>query len=429
MYHVERHIIRKNNKFYKEIDNLCFLSKNLYNTCNYLIRQNYFNWLQCSGQTDIYTNGKDFKNHKPEWVYDSIVLQNGCTNQKYLNNVLLDKLLTRKNNKDYRSLPSKVSKQVLHQVHRNWLSYFKLLKNKSIRNKIPNYKEKLKGRNNLTYELGAISKKELKKGFIKLSGTDIKVPFINKDKKIKEVRIIKNNIYYVIEIVYEVNYKEKKKGNRCLSVDLGINNLLTITNNYGERPIIINGKHIKTINQFFNKKLAYLKSELPVNIKSSNKIKEFIDKRNRKINHEFHKISNSFLKICEQCDISYVIIGYNGGWKQNVSLNKKTNQSFVNIPFLKLINQIKYKLLKNGIETKLVNESYTSKCSFIDDEIIGKHECYSGRRVKRGLFKSKVGFKINADVNASFNILKKVVPDYRWDRGLAVNPLKVNMAL
>ena len=435
MYQVEKHNIDNNHTLYKHIDELAFRSKNLYNVCNYVIRQNYFNRIKLDGKTHIITKENSF-NIDAKLVYEHI-LNGGCTDKNYLNYGLVDKMLIKSNQVDYRDLPAKVSKQILIQIDKNWKSFFEankdFKKNSSkykAQPRIPKYKHKTKGRNILSYELGAISRTELQNGYIKLSQTNIKIPFINKDKckKLKEVRIVNNLISYTIEIVYEIETKPLKINNNMLGIDIGINNLMTVVNTLEQRPIIINGKAIKSINQFYNKNLAKLKSELPKGVYTSKKIKRFTEKRNNKINTEMHKATKYILDYCIEHDISKVVIGYNPSWKQDVNLGKKTNQNFTNIPHKKLIDQLKYKLEIEGIELITVTEEYTSKCSFIDGEAPHKRKVYAGKRVKRGLFQSKYGMFINADVNAAYNILSIVVPKlYVGDRGLVVDPVRINI--
>lgn len=393
MYLTEKHIIKKSNKLYKEIDELTFLSKNLYNSALYSIRQHYFE------------------------------------TKKYLNYNAVNRLFIDTNQQDYIKLPRKVSNHVLQQVDKSFKSFFMLLKNKNLNGipKIPKYKAKITGRNILSYELGAISYKELKNGFIKLSGTEIKIPFKNIDKgKLKEVRIIPCLLSYKIEIIYDVIEQPLKTNNNKIAIDLGINNLCTITNNIHKKYLIINGKPIKSINQYYNKKLAEYKSNLPKNVYTSNKIKKLTEKRNNKIKCEMHKITKKIVDYCELHNISTIIIGYNKEWKNECNMGKKNNQKFIQIPYLELINTLKYKARLKGINIILTEEAYTSKCSFFDKEEMKHHENYVGKRIKRGLFKLMDGFFINADINGSLNIMKKVVPEFfEGNRGLAVNPQKV----
>jgi putative transposase len=396
MYLTETHNIRKSNKLWKEIDNLSFLSKNLFNSALYAVRQHYF------------------------------------SNKEYLNYNGVNRLFIDNNQQDYTKLPRKVSNHVLQQVDKSFKSFFKLITMKNELNgkpKIPHYKHKTKGRNILSYEIGAISIREYRNGFIKLSGTNIKIPFINKSKgPIKEIRIVPCLISYKIEIIYEMVEKPMKSNNNKIAIDLGVNNVCSITNNIKEKYLIINGKPLKSINQFYNKKLAEFKSELPLNIYSSQKIKKLTNKRNNKIKCEIHKISKKIVNYCDFHDISTIIVGYNSEWKQECDMGKKNNQNFISIPYLELLNMLKYKARLSGIDMILTEESYTSKCSFFDKEEMTHHNKYVGRRVKRGLFKTKTGLKINADINGSLNIMRKVVPEFvvdEGDRGFAVNPKKV----
>ena len=393
MYLTEIHVIKKSNNLYKEIDNLCFLSKNLYNSALYTIRQHFFD------------TGK--------------YLNYNMTNRKFID----------EKQPDYIKLPRKVSNHILQQIDKSFVSFFKLLKIKDTLNgkpKIPQYKDKIKGRNILSYELGAISIKELKKGLIKLSGTNISIPFKNIDKgKLKNVRIIPKLNSYKIEIIYEVNEPELKQNNNKISIDLGINNLCAITNNFGNKFLLLNGRPLKSINQYYNKKLAELKSLLPKNIYSSRRIKRLTEKRNNKIKCSIHKITKWIVNYCEMHNVSNIIIGYNQNWKNECNIGKRNNQNFIQLPFLELINTLQYKARLVGINLTLNEESFTSKCSFFDGEEMKYQDKYVGKRIKRGLFKTSDGLNINADINGSLNIMRKVVHGFNFNevnRGFAVNP-------
>jgi IS605 OrfB family transposase len=293
---------------------------------------------------------------------------------------------------------------------------------------IPHYKHKTEGRNCLSYETKAISHKEYKKGIIKLSGTEIRIPFINKELgPVKEVKITPKLNCYEIGIVYDVKESELKTNKNLIGIDLGINNLCAITNNIpGEKYFLINGKPIKSINQYYNKKLAEFKSLLPKEIYSSRGIRRLTTKRNNKIRCEIHKITRKIVEYCLSVNISTIIVGYNKEWKDECNMGKKNNQKFVQIPFLELLNILTYKARLKGITVVTHEESYTSKCSYFDREEMCHHEKYMGRRVKRGQFKMKDGTKINADCQGSLNIIRKVVPEFfEGDRGFAVNPKKV----
>jgi putative transposase len=212
----------------------------------------------------------------------------------------------------------------------------------------------------------------------------------------------------------------KQDNGRYCSIDLGINNLATIGSNV-IKPVIINGKPLKSINQYYNKKLSEYKSKLDTinKQKTSKRIQRLTKKRNNKINDYLHKSSRYIINHLVSNHINTLIIGKNDGWKQEVNIGDRTNQNFVNIPHSKFIDIINYKCKLVGINTIVNEESYTSKCSFLDDEEICKHLTYCGNRIKRGLFKSKHNKLINADLNGSLNIMKKVVGKFNY------NPIEV----
>lgn len=395
---VEKHTISENHSFYKEIDNLSFLSKNLYNQANYRVRQSFIN------------------------------------EREYLNYNIIEKQL--QNQTDYKALPAKVSQQILIQLDKNWKSFLASIKDYSDhpekysgRPKIPKYKKKLTGRNILIYTIQAISKKELKNGIVKLSGTNIK---IKTDKNnIQQVRIIPGNREYIIEIVYE---KEEINLNlnidNFISIDIGLDNLATITSNKG-MPLIVNGRLLKSINQYFNKEKSRLQSFIG-DKGTSRKIVRLANKRNKKVSDYLHNASRYIINHCIQNDIGKIIIGKNKQWKSGIEIGKVNNQNFVSIPHAEFIQMIEYKAKLIGIEVLLTEESYTSKCSFIDDEKICKHENYLGIRIKRGLFRTFNNIAINADVNARFNIARKVIPRFNVKEldegieGFVVNPVRIN---
>ena len=391
MYLTERHVIKNN----KELDEICFKSKNLYNKALYLVRQHYFN------------------------------------TKEYINFFKVNQLMINSKDVDYYSLPSRVSNQTLRLLDRNFKSFFNLLKKKRSGSydkpiKIPKYLEK-EGRYITIFIKDSISKKYLKKGLIKLSTLDILIPTKVKESELVEVRVLPRNNHNVVEIVYKVEDKEVKvDNNRYASVDLGINNLMTVSSNV-TKPFIINGKSLKSINQFWNKEKARLQSLLKGNKKTSKRIQSITNKRNNKIIDYLHKSSRELVNYLVSNNISTLIVGYNEEWKKDVNLGKRNNQSFVNIPFYTLIKQLKYKCKLEGINFILTEESYTSKCSFLDNEEVCKHDKYLGERINRGLFKSKEGKLINADLNGSLNILKKVVGDFSYSIEVCSTPSKITV--
>ena len=118
-----------------------------------------------------------------------------------------------------------------------------------------------------------------------------------------------------------------------------------------------------------------------------------------------HKVSRKIVDYMEANSLNTLFVGKNVGWKDSINLGKTNNQNFVSIPYNMLIQMLEYKCKLTGINIVIINEAYTSKCSFLDSEKICKHDNYAGRRVKRGLFISSNGIKINADINGSLNIM------------------------
>lgn len=372
----ERHIIKKTNSLYKELDMLCFLSKNLYNSALYTVRQFYFE------------------------------------NKKYINWININNQFIKDKQIDYYALPCKVSQQTLKMVDQNMKSFFNALKAKNSKPRLPKYLDKTNGRFVVTYTNQAISKTEFKKGYIVLSKTNIRIK--TKIHDIQQVRIVPQNNVIVVEVLYKADCKSNISDVRkYCGVDFGLDNLMSC--GFSDvRPMLINGKPLKSINWHYNKKKAELQSLLK-NKHTSNRITNLTIKRNNKVNDYLHKSSRLFINYLVSNDITDVVIGYNKEWKQGINIGRVNNQNFVNIPYYKLLNMFTYKCELLGITVHITEESYTSKCSFLDNEEICKHEDYKGKRIKRGLYKSSDGRLINADVNGALNILKKVIGEYEYD--------------
>jgi putative transposase len=404
---VQQIIIKKGHKFWQELDNLCFASKNLYNQALYRLNKEYEE------------------------------------NKKYKNYNTLDKELRSEKQIDYCTLPQKVSQQTLMLLDKNYKSFFKSIQDYNInpgkykgKPKLPKYKNKKTGRFVVVYTNQAISVKEIKKGIIKLSKTNIEIKTDIKD--IKQVRIIpKENNIYCIELVYSKQEKQLKENNIFAGGDIGLNNLITFIENNDNKSFIINGKPLKSINQYYNKKLSNLKSKLPhynnkENVKkqkkSSKNIRKLTVKRNNKVKDYLHKASRKVVNELKQANVSKFVIGLNKQFKTEINIGSKNNQNFVSIPHSQFINMLTYKCKLEGIDVIVREESYTSKCSFLDNENVRKHNKYMGKRVKRGMFVSAKGLKINADVNAAANILRKEIPDAfaKGIEGVLVHPRKLS---
>lgn len=406
---VETHQIKKGHQFWQEIDGLCFASKNLYNKSLYKIKEFH-------KENNTYVTGNDF------CVYTNTNLYHSNKEEPEFRNGIATKAL----------------KQVYIQINKIFTSYRSALcdyhknpnKYKGIP-KEPSYKEKRSGRNVLTFPKDALRFK--KDGTIQLSKTNIFIQSKIEKRKILQVRLVPCVSHYNIEVIYEKDIKNSKLDQtRYYAIDLGVNNLATLSSNDSViSPILINGRIVKSINQYYNKKLSKLKSLLPDGQKTSNKINRLTRKRNNKISNYLHNASRYIVDNAVSNNIGTIIIGKNINWKQNINIGKVNNQKFASIPFSKFINLIQYKAELLGINVLLHEESYTSKCSFLDFEEIKKHDEYLGKRTKRGLFVSNKGICINADLNGSLNIMRKVVgrdvftsdsiEDY------AVNPIHVNV--
>ena len=390
---VEQHIIKKDDERYKILDEVCFKSKNLYNAALYEIRQHFFNTKQ------------------------------------FLNWFSVDKMFKEKKQEDYYALPCKVSQQTLKLLNQNFKSFFSLLKKKDHNKKksIPKYLDKLKGRFVAVYTNQAISKKELRNGIIQLSRTDFKIKTKVDGNSINQARIVPKNSYYKVEVIYEVEEIEELEDNeKYAAIDLGVNNLATVSFN-DSKPFIINGKPLKSINQFYNKRKAELQSKLKGNRKTSNRIESITRKRNNKVKNYLHKASRYIVNHLVSTNVNTLIIGKNDNWKQEANISKKNNQNFVLIPHSQFINMLSYKCKLVGIAVIMTEESYTSKCSFIDNEEMKHNEVYKGKRVKRGLFRTNKGKFINADLNGSLNIMRKVIGEFHYPIEVCSTPVVKTM--
>jgi len=404
----ERHIIKSTEHRFAQIDELAFKSKNLYNAANYVIRQNFiYGW--------------------------------GYVNYNEMNRLM-------KFHEAYKALPAKVSQQILMILDKNWKSFFEAVKAYKVdsskftgRPKLPKYKDKVKGRNILVYTIQAISSKLFKKGIIKLSGTDFSIKTKVNPDRICQVRLVPKCDSYVIEVIYDEQESTASDDNFVASIDLGLNNLVALTSNQpGFTPLLINGRPLKSINQFYNKRKAQLQPQLKGNRKTSPRIQRLTRCRHQKIDNYLHHASRLIVDILRTKEIGTLVVGKNEQWKTEINLGKQTNQNFVSIPHARLIEMLEYKARLVGIKVILQEESYTSQANFLGLDLIpvyGKTEkepMFTGKRIKRGLYKTSTGQLINSDINGSYNILRKAIPNAFSDGIVScvvqprrVNPLKV----
>lgn len=405
---VEKHVIKKSHPYYNMFCEFTHLSKNLYNHANYLVRKEFVdngNWLRYFDLCKLLRSDLDFP--------------------------------------DYTNMPTAQSaQQTLRLLDTNWMSFFKSIhdwsKNKDKylgRPKLPKYKPK-DGKMVLIVTNQQVKQKENLLHFPKsFQGFTVKPRCVTlpKFEKLNQIRIVPQNQVFCVEIVYSVSIADTMlpDNGRYMSIDLGLDNLATVVTNIGINPIIINGKGLKSDNHYYNKKKAHYQSVANQmnNQHYTNRLYRLTQKRNLKVEDYLHKVSRYLVDFALEHQINTIVIGNNKNWKQSSSLGKVTNQAFVSIPHQTLIDKIYYKAQLCGIQVILTDESYTSGTSFLDNELPEKSYYNKKRRVKRGLFVSNKGIKINADVNAAFQIMKKVFPNVFTDgiEGVVLHPVRVGI--
>jgi putative transposase len=264
----------------------------------------------------------------------------------------------------------------------------------------------------LVYTVQAVSQRAFnKQGVIQPSHPDITIQ--TRQTSFDQVRIVPRKTHYLVEVVYTRPIQPADVDrDRVASIDIGLDNLATVTSNQPDfAPLLVNGRPLKSINQFYNQERARLQRPLSDGQTTSRRLEQLADKRNRRVQAYLHRASRLIIDRLVQHRIGTLVIGKNDGWKQAINLGRRTNQNFVQIPHARFIEMLTYKALLVGIQVILTDESYTSKCSFLDLEPIGKHDGYRGKRIHRGLFRASNGRRINADVNGAYNILRKVIPN------------------
>ena len=387
--------VNKENPLYDVFDDLCFKAKNLYNAALYTFRQSFFD-----------------------------------VGAKTLGWMEISTMFSKSKQADYASLQSKVANNVIKMLGTNISSFWKLLKLKrkgeyNRKVKLPKYLHKTEGRFVLDFRSGTISRKRGEKGEIILcpKSYNIKIPTKIKEK-IKCVRVVPCRNYYKVEVIYEIKDTVPKSEGCIAGIDPGSKNLLTIAfSDKEKRPAIILGKKIKSINCYFNKIIGETQSKLRPETYKSSWLDRLWTKRENKLSYEMHVISKFVADFLDESGCSKVVIGDNKNQKQEINLGRQNNRKFVQIPHQKLFQMLEYKCKQKGIEIIFREESYTSKASFIDNDFIpkfnpenqGKHK-FSGKRFKRGIYKTSAGKRINADVNGAYNIMAKQFPEELSDR-------------
>ena len=412
---VKQQVKHLSKKEYLDIKELCHVAKNLTNEAIYNIRQYYF----VEGQYLSYE-----KNYK---------------------------LL--KSSDNYKILNSNMAQQILKEVDGSFKSFFNLLR--LAKQGEYNYKDI-----RLPHYLPKDSFTTLVIGFVRIKDSVLTVPYSNaykkkhnsisikmppilKDKKIKEIRIIpkSNARFFEVQYTYEECIEQKKLNkDKALAIDLGINNLCTCVTSNGS-SFIIDGKRLKSINQWFNKRNAYLQSikdKQDIKVKYTKRQNSNLKDRNNKVNDYMNKTVRKIIDYCLDNDIGNIVVGYNETFQKDVKLGKRNNQTFLNIPYGKLREKLEYLCKLYGINFVKQEESYTSKASFFDKDNIpiysdNNHNAYSfsGQRIKRGLYKTGTNKLINADVNGALNIMRKssvVDINTLYSRGEVDTPIRIRIA-
>ena len=399
---------------YLTIKELCHTAKNLANEAIYNVRQYYF------------IEGKFLKYEK--------------------NYTLL------KSSPNYKLLNSNMAQQILKEVDGSFKSFFGLIKlakqgKYAFKDcKLPHYLPK-DGYTTLVI------------GFVRLNGNKLVLPFSNSfkkshspieitippillDKKVKEIRIIPkaNARFFEIQYIYEAECSQRNLNiNNALAIDLGINNLVTAVSSEG-KTFIIDGRRLKSINQWFNKenaRLQSIKDKQHFDKSTTNRQKAIARNRNNKVNDYMNKAARKIINYCVFNDIGTLVVGYNVTFQRNTDMDKQNNQNFVNIPYGQLRSKLEYLCELNDITFVKQEESYTSKASFWDKDDIPVYNAdnpqeypFSGRRVHRGLYKTSTGKTLNADVNGALNIMKKssvVDMNILYSRGKVDTPVRIRI--
>lgn len=422
MQFVEQQVIKHKHPAFNDLDQLAFTAKNLYNEALYANRKIFFD--NQYGKTDT-------------WL----------PLQSYVDQARLFK-----DSENYRKLPAKVAQWVLKLVDKAWKSYFSALKSFKktpslfkAKPKPPYYLDKIKGRFLTIYTSQALSQVGLRQGLLQPAGTKLSfksriackaIKYPHK-YRIQQLRVVPKLNHYVLELVYTklIKTKNQVKSSRTAGIDFGLRNVVALAFNGGRRPILISGAQLKCINDFYNLKIDRLKSKLSKTSenKSSRQIQNLLRRRSAKLKHGLHCISKYVVQQLVKSKIGVLVIGHNQGQKQNLNLGRKTNRNFMGIPFHILIHMLTYKCAMLGIMVKLQEESYTSKSSALDDDILpkfekGKKYKFLGKRIKRGLYRTAKSLLVNADVNGALNIIRKTgVTITNKAKSYALMPEKVSL--
>ena len=382
----ERHLIKPNHELYAALDDLTFKAKNLYNHGLYLYRQSYF---EHKKNPDVPTL---------TWVD-------------------IDKSLRKQGDVGMRALPSKVANAVLKNLGESISSFWKLVRLKNSgkltqKPRLPHYLHKTDGRYAVSFNYQTFGNKRGANGELFLCPKGINLPIPTKVANPKQVRIVPNHNNFIIEVIYDAEEHSPKSTSKYAGIDLGVDNFATITFSTQNKPLIIKGLELKSVNQGYNRLIAKAQELLPATQKTSQSIHRLWSRRSWILRTKIHQMTAFLATLFGEMQIEKVFIGKNNNWKQNLPFGKKVKQRFAYLPYETFIKQLQYKCKLRGVTVITQEESYTSKASFLDNDDIpvygeAENPKFSGRRIKRGLYHAGNGRLINADVNGSYNILRK----------------------
>ncbi|KRE97709.1 transposase [Paenibacillus sp. Soil766] len=434
VYRTYQVCIKPGHRLYPYLEQVCQDAKNLYNTTNFYIRQVFTAFgqnqpLQPLQQQvmNLLQTHIDAMNKRLREKNRSRPFQLPSQESPFVNYRFLDALFKVMGQVDYRTLPTQSSQGVMRVVFQNWKSFFTSIQD------YRNHPEKYSGKPRIPGYARSQAKEVVftnqdcvikERKYLKFPKTRLQLN-IGKlgytDGQLMQVRVVPGFGQYVVEMVFACRIEERELDKEhVLAIDLGVDNLATIVTSTGSKPVLVKGKVVKAINQYYNKMRARYTGILrqgkqpQKGVHTSHRLERLHLKRHRRLKDLFHKASYHIIKLAVEQNIGTIVIGHNNGWKQSSDIGRRNNQSFCHIPHQLLLSMLQYKAAEQGIAVILTEEAYTSKASFLDHDPLPLYDeegtwTFSGKRIHRGLYESAKGL-IHADVNGAANIMRKVFP-------------------
>lgn len=410
---VEMHQIKEGTSFYNWAMQECSLNTSLYNRVLYILRQAF---------TGHHEN-------IPEYV--EIIKK-----ERFISTFDLITRMRKLNDSNYRALAkSQEAGQTIKkcvETFYTWFKAFNAYKKNSEKflgkPRMPYYKKEANGDKLFSVIFNYFDARIQKDGTINIR-KGFKLPIKTKLTSLQELHLVPKQGCIEVQIFYKTKFSPANLDyDKAVGIDIGIDNLMAVTSNEGPISNLVNGRPLKSINQYYNKTKAEIISKLAKrDLKSSKRLRKLARKHRNKIKDYMHKASRSVVDLMVENKIGNCFIGHNDGWKQEVNIGKRNNQNFVSIPHSQLIWMLEYKAKEVGINVETHNESHTSKCSFLDNEDICHHDEYLGKRKKRGLFVSSDGRMLNADINGAANILRRGLGKTFAPSKSMFNPVKIDI--